>query len=75
MAELHEILAERVTGWRAPGYAHDVHPAIGEILLHARREDGSPRYLREPQVRALERGRDPDPPGGECCVFQWNVIH
>lgn len=54
MAELHEILAERVAGWRAAGYPHDAHPAIGEILAYARSEDGTSRYLREPQIRALE---------------------
>ncbi len=54
MPELHEILAERVTGWRTTGYAHDAFPAIGEILEFARNEDGSSRYLREPQIRALE---------------------
>lgn len=54
MPELHEILAERVAGWRGTAYALDTHPAIVEILLYARNEDGSPRYLREPQIRALE---------------------
>lgn len=54
MPELHEILAERVAGWRGTAYAHDTQPAIAEILLYARNEDGSPRYLREPQIRALE---------------------
>ena len=54
MAELHEILAERVVGWRTSGYAHETHPTIGEILQYARHEDGAPRYLREPQIRALE---------------------
>ena len=54
MTELHQVLAERVTGWRTAGYPHDRFPAIAEILLHARMEDGSPRYLREPQIRALE---------------------
>ena len=53
MTELHEILAERVAGWRTRGYAHDA-AAIAEILNHARNDDGSPRYLREPQIRALE---------------------
>jgi len=54
MAELHEILAERVAGWRTTGYAHESHPTIAEILQYARHEDESPRYLREPQIRALE---------------------
>ena len=54
MTELHQVLAERVTGWRTAGYPHDRFPAIAEIFLHARNEDGSPRYLREPQIRALE---------------------
>lgn len=54
MAELHEILAERIAGWRAAGYRHDAYPTIAEILHYARREDGTPRYLREPQIRALE---------------------
>ncbi|MGH2454820.1 MAG: DEAD/DEAH box helicase family protein [Candidatus Limnocylindria bacterium] len=54
MTELHEILAERVTGWRTAAYAHDSYPAVGEILAYARNEDGSSRYLREPQIRALE---------------------
>lgn len=54
MAELHEALAERIAGWRAGGYAHDSHPTIAEILHFARHEDGTPRYLREPQIRALE---------------------
>lgn len=54
MAELLEMLRERVAGWREAGYAHDTYPAAAEILVHARLEDGSSRYLREPQIRALE---------------------
>jgi hypothetical protein len=54
MTELHQVLAERVAGWRTAGYPHDPFPAIAEILLHARNEHGSSRYLREPQIRALE---------------------
>lgn len=54
MAELHGILSERVAGWRTSAYAHDAHPAIAETLTYARHEDGSSRYLREPQIRALE---------------------
>jgi len=54
MTELHQVLAERVIGWRTAGYPHERLPAIAEILLHARNEDGFSRYLREPQIRALE---------------------
>lgn len=54
MPELHERLRERVTGWRESAYAHETYPAIAEILLHARLDEESPRYLREPQIRALE---------------------
>lgn len=54
MTELHQALAERVSGWRTTGYPHNSFPAIAEILLHARNEDGSSRSLREPQIRALE---------------------
>lgn len=54
MAEQYEILAERVSGWRTAGHGHETYPTIGEILQYARHEDGSPRYLREPQIRALE---------------------
>lgn len=54
MTELHQVLAERVSGWRTTAYPHGRFPAIAEILLHARNEDSSSRYLREPQIRALE---------------------
>ena len=54
MAELHEALRERVTGWRTGGYPHGRFPTIAEILGYARHEDRTPRYLREPQIRALE---------------------
>lgn len=54
MPELHQVLAERVAGWRATGHAHNAFPAVGEILAYARDEDGASRYLREPQIRALE---------------------
>jgi len=54
MPELHQVLAERVAGWRATAYDHDRFPAIAEVLGYCRHEDGSSRYLREPQIRALE---------------------
>ncbi|MCC6175820.1 MAG: DEAD/DEAH box helicase family protein [Chloroflexi bacterium] len=54
MTELHEVLAERVSGWRTAGYPHQTYPTIAEILQYMRHEDGTSRYLREPQIRALE---------------------
>ena len=62
MSELHEKLAERVTAWRTAGYPC-AYPAIGEILEYAVEneeidkpfpESGALRYLRAPQLRALE---------------------
>jgi len=63
VAELHEVLAERVAAWRGQGYPHDDFPAIGEILQFAVEgeaegepfpESGTMRFLRPPQLRALE---------------------
>jgi type III restriction enzyme len=63
MTELHEALAQRVADWRAQGYPHDKFPAVGEILQYAveGEEEGAPfpqsgnlRFLRVPQLRALE---------------------
>jgi hypothetical protein len=60
--ELHEELADRVAAWRAAGYP-SAYPTIGEILEYAVEseeldkpfpESGSLRYLRAPQLRALE---------------------
>ena len=62
MRELHEELADRVSAWRAAGYPC-AHPTIGEILEYAVENEelgkpfpasGSLRYLRAPQLRALE---------------------
>lgn len=53
---LHEALAAKVTAWRRAGYPADEFPAIAEILEWARgdEESGNVRFLREPQLRALE---------------------
>ena len=62
MTELHEVLAERVSAWRAEGYPSP-HPALAEILTYAvEGEDattpwpasGNLRFLRAAQLRALE---------------------
>lgn len=62
MSELHEELSERVTAWRMAGYPC-AYPAIGEILEYAVENEeldkpfpasGSLRFLRAPQLRALE---------------------
>ncbi len=55
MAHLYEVLATRVDRWRADGYPTPDHPAIAEILeWTADPESGASRFLRRPQVRALE---------------------
>ena len=54
MPNLHEVIAERVSQWKKAGYPADKYSSIGEILEFATLEDGSPRFLRSPQIRALE---------------------
>jgi type III restriction enzyme len=55
MPHLHQILAERVSKWRADGYPSPECPAIAEILEWAiDLESGTPRFLRLPQISALE---------------------
>jgi hypothetical protein len=60
--ELHEELADRVAAWRAASYPC-AYPTIGEILEYAVENEelgkpfpdsGSLRYLRAPQLTALE---------------------
>jgi type III restriction enzyme len=62
VSELHEELSKRVTAWRMAGYPC-AYPAIGEILEYAVENEeldkpfpasGSLRFLRAPQLRALE---------------------
>ncbi len=55
MSYLYEVLARRVDKWRADGYPAEDFPAISEIFEWASDPDrGTPRYLRRPQLRALE---------------------
>jgi len=55
MAQLHEQLAAAVEAWRKQGYPCDAYPTISEILEWSHdAESGSLRYLRRPQLRALE---------------------
>ena len=55
MMHLHQQLATLVDGWRSAGYPHGDHPIIAEILDWATdSETGATRFLRRPQIRALE---------------------
>ncbi|MGH2362674.1 MAG: DEAD/DEAH box helicase family protein, partial [bacterium] len=55
MIHLHTVLAGRVEQWRRDGYPAAGHPAIAEIFDWAVDADsGLSRFLRAPQLRALE---------------------
>ena len=55
MPHLYELIQQNVTEWREAGYPTDDYPAIAEILEYATLpEEGSLRYLRIAQLRALE---------------------
>lgn len=55
MSHLHELIAARVAEWRDGGYPHVAYPAISEILeFQTDLDAGAPRFLRAPQLRALE---------------------
>jgi len=55
MSHLYEVLGGRVDKWRADGYPAGPFPAIAEIFEWASDPDTKvPRYLRQPQLRALE---------------------
>ncbi|MFW6153764.1 MAG: restriction endonuclease subunit R [Planctomycetota bacterium] len=55
MEQLHDRLTELAAAWRADGYACDAYPAIGEVLDWSVDPDtGVLRYLRPPQLRAIE---------------------
>jgi len=53
--DLYQVLAEETRTWREAGYPCDQYPVIGEILdWQSDTESGALRYLRTPQLRALE---------------------
>ena len=55
MPHLHQRLADLVENWRANGFPHADYPTIAEILDWATdAETGTTRFLRRPQIRALE---------------------
>jgi hypothetical protein len=55
LSQLHEQLAAAVDDWRNQGYPCEAYPTIAEILEWSHEsEAGSLRYLRRPQLRALE---------------------
>ncbi len=55
MIHLHQHIAVRVDKWRADNYVCDGYPAIAEVLEWAKEtETGNLRFLRRPQLRALE---------------------
>ncbi|MGE0192471.1 MAG: DEAD/DEAH box helicase family protein [Planctomycetota bacterium] len=53
MGHLHEEISTRVRRWREEGYPSD-YPALAEILEFAEEDGGARRYLRSPQLAALE---------------------
>ena len=55
MEQLHHHIAVRVDAWRAEDYPCADYPAIGEILEWAGGAgEGTTRFLRNPQMRAIE---------------------
>ncbi len=52
---LHEAIAAKTNDWKTAGFAHETYPAIAEILdYQADSDSGALRFLRPPQLRALE---------------------
>lgn len=55
MRHLYEAIQDRVSAWRSDRYPCADYPTIGEILDYARLPESSDlRFLRRPQLRALE---------------------
>lgn len=55
MNHLHQQIAAHVDQWRNSGYPSVDYPAIAEVLEWAKEtETGNLRFLRRPQLRALE---------------------
>lgn len=52
---LYQIIAAQVDAWRKSGYETSEFPAIGEMLEYqVEKETGVRRFLRTPQIQALE---------------------
>jgi type III restriction enzyme len=52
---LHEALRDRARAWRETGHANDAFPAVAEIFEWIEEPgSGAVRYLRRPQIDALE---------------------
>lgn len=55
MPHLHQQLADRLKDWRGQGYPCPGFPALAEVMEWATdTENGSLRFLRRPQLEALE---------------------
>jgi predicted nucleotidyltransferase len=55
LTHLYELLRQRVSEWRGEGYPSEDFPAVAEILGWAEvSETGDLRFLRKPQLEALE---------------------
>lgn len=55
VSHLYQVLARKVDEWRREGYPAPDYPAIAEIFEWASDpESGTLRFLRKPQLRALE---------------------
>lgn len=55
MASLYQIISNNVDAWRKAGYPCEEYPLISEILEWSHEpETGTSRFLRKPQIRALE---------------------
>jgi hypothetical protein len=55
MRHLYQELTDHVVAWREAGYPCEQYPVIGEIFDWAHEtETGTLRFLRRPQLRALE---------------------
>jgi len=55
MDSLHQKITALVNDWKSSGYYSEEYPAISEMLEYfLDSETGSTRYLRYPQIRAIE---------------------
>ncbi len=54
MPTLHQYLSAKVDSWREAGFPCEEFPAVAEILRFQTLDSGAPRFLRLPQLRALE---------------------